>query len=183
MPVGLPFWLGVSTPFIIVRLKRRGTQKGWSSIHISALNKPCLTTKWFSTSLQLGNEPLQCMSGVWHPLQTLYEVWQCHPEVAEHYPFFWCSVDWRWEQCCCCSLSKLEPLLLGSADLAKTPVNLSPSSSPGKKLASHFWSSSDSGLEPCCSPFPTLRCHWESVTSSSSGITQFPKAKLALSCF
>lgn len=34
--------------------------------------------------------------------------------------------------------SKLEPLLQGSVDLVKTPVNPSPSSSLGKKLAVHF---------------------------------------------
>ena len=43
--------------------------------------------------------------------------------------------------------------------------------SPGIKLAGHFWSSSDPRLEPWYSPFPTLRSHWESMTSSSSGIT------------
>lgn len=42
---------------------------------------------------------------------------------------------------------------------------------PGTRLAGHFWSSSDPRLQPCCSPFPALGSHWESMTSSSSGIT------------
>lgn len=44
---------------------------------------------------------------------------------------------------------------------------------PGTKPAGHFWSSSDPRPEPCCSPFPALGSYWESMTSSSSGITHF----------
>lgn len=43
----------------------------------------------------------------------------------------------------------------------------------GTKPAGHFWSCSDPSSEPCCSPFPALGSHWESMTSSSSGITHF----------
>jgi len=63
MPVGLPFWLGVSKPFNVVEKKKKLKRKKNSgvSFHIF-LSYKATWQQWFNTSLQWGNEPLHCMS-------------------------------------------------------------------------------------------------------------------------
>ena len=86
-------------------------------------------------------------------------------------PLFWSSVNWRWGALPLSGGSKLGVLAVGFSgpwENTSESVTIIP---PGTKLAGHFWSSSDPRLEPCCSPFPALRSHWESMTSSSAEIT------------
>lgn len=116
MPVGLPFWLGVSKPFNLVRLKRSKRQ-GRASIHIFLPYKAYLTHS--SSTLPYNGQMKHCcacqrpnvycrlyMEGKnemrfgsatvrsWLDFMYLKASWS-----PSRQPRIWSSVNWRWEEC------------------------------------------------------------------------------------
>lgn len=86
MPVGLPFWLGLSKPF---NLDYKAKRQGGVSIHIFLPYKACLTIlvqhfptmgKWTITMHVRG---LMCIADFTvHGGKDWNKVWQCHREVT-----------------------------------------------------------------------------------------------------